>query len=433
MRNSTPAARPSSAVALLRRHGVLLLVTACDKVPLLAPTGTVITLFPAAKSVPVNGTMEIVVTVIENGVAATSTTPSTPTTPTTATTPGAAPTPTLTATTTTTTRPGREHRVQNGTLVSFTTTIGTIEPREARTNNGQVNVRFSALSQSGLATITAYSGGASGRIENLRVGSAAVERVLVSATPQTLGPAGGNGDFGARRRYGRSGDSRRAGHVHQRHRDAVGGNRNHRRKRLRDGDAQHVTSVQGHRKRRRENGGRERRPQYEHRHHPGRSDDAVSAGVPATFTVNVGTTANLRDVVVDFGEGSRRSLGALSGSTTIHHTYNEAGTYNVSATATEASGFTETVSTDITVLPGSRRGAIVTASNPTPTVNQTITFTATVSGATSTIQSYQWEFGDGTTAVTTGPHLEVVQHARHQVSSRHRRPGGGAVRPEPDH
>ena len=61
--------------------------------------------------------------------------------------------------------------------MSFTTTIGRIEPREARTHNGEVRVRFIAGGQSGTATITAYSGGASGRIENLLVGSAAAERV----------------------------------------------------------------------------------------------------------------------------------------------------------------------------------------------------------------------------------------------------------------
>ena len=144
----------------------------------------------------------------------------------------------------------------------------------------------------------------------------------------------------------------------------------------------------------------------------------MSAGVPATFTVNVGTTANVRDVVVDFGDGTRRSLGAISGSTTINHTYNEAGTFNVSATAQEASGFSETVSTDISVLPGQPPGVIVTASDPTPSVNQTITFTATVSGATSTIQSFQWEFGDGTTAVTTGP----------QISKSYSTPGTKVVR-----
>ena len=39
----------------------------CDKVPLLAPTGSVITLFPTATTVPSNGSMEIVATVIEQG------------------------------------------------------------------------------------------------------------------------------------------------------------------------------------------------------------------------------------------------------------------------------------------------------------------------------------------------------------------------------
>src|SRR3954453_22558090 len=121
--------------------------SACDKVPLLAPTGSVISLFPAANSVPVNGSIEIVVTVIENGVAATPTT--TPTTGGTGTT-GGTTTPTeTTTTTTTTTRAGAGTPVQNGTLVSFTTTLGTIEPREARTQNGEVRVRFNALSQSG--------------------------------------------------------------------------------------------------------------------------------------------------------------------------------------------------------------------------------------------------------------------------------------------
>ena len=35
--------------------------------PLLAPGGTVITIFPAATTVPLNGQVEIVATVIENG------------------------------------------------------------------------------------------------------------------------------------------------------------------------------------------------------------------------------------------------------------------------------------------------------------------------------------------------------------------------------
>ena len=73
--------------------------------------------------------------------------------------------------------------MQNGTVITFTTTLGRIEPADARTQNGQVRVRFISSGQSGTATITAFSGGASGKLENLRVGTAAAERVLLTATP----------------------------------------------------------------------------------------------------------------------------------------------------------------------------------------------------------------------------------------------------------
>jgi len=131
----------------------------------------------------------------------------------------------------------------------------------------------------------------------------------------------------------------------------------------------------------------------------------VSAGQPATFTVGVASTANVRDVTVDFGDGQQQSLGAISGSTPIPHTYTEAGTYTVRAIATEASGFTEQVSTAITILPGQPPGVIITASNNNPSIGETVIFTATVSGATSTILGYDWDFGDGAvprTAHTTG-------------------------------
>src|SRR4051812_6414659 len=64
---------------------------ACDKVPLLAPTGSVISLFATANTVPLNSEIEIVANVIENGTASsTTTTPGTTTgTPGTTTTPAA--------------------------------------------------------------------------------------------------------------------------------------------------------------------------------------------------------------------------------------------------------------------------------------------------------------------------------------------------------
>ncbi|MDQ3487619.1 MAG: Ig-like domain-containing protein, partial [Acidobacteriota bacterium] len=170
--------RLASIPALLTALASLSLAAACDKVPLLAPTGSVITIFPAAPSVGVNGSVDIVATVIENGVTATP--------------------PATGGGTTTTGQAGAGTPVQNGTLVTFTTTLGRIEPSEARTRNGQVRVKFIASAQSGAATITAFSGGTSGRLENFAVGAAAAERITLSATPQNLGASGGITQVSAR-------------------------------------------------------------------------------------------------------------------------------------------------------------------------------------------------------------------------------------------
>src|SRR3954469_14406177 len=92
----TQAHRSSAAAVPVLAAALLLLVTACDKVPLLAPTGSVISLFPAANSVPLNGTVEIVAPLIKNGGAPPPTPPTTPTTPTTPATGGTTTTPTPT-------------------------------------------------------------------------------------------------------------------------------------------------------------------------------------------------------------------------------------------------------------------------------------------------------------------------------------------------
>ena len=376
--------RVATPVAVLTAFATLSLVSACDKVPLLAPSGTVITLFPAANIVPVNGEVEIVATVIENGTTA-------------------AP-PANGGGTGSTSSPGAGTPVQNGTLVSFTTTLGKVEPTEARTHNGQVRVKFIANGQSGQATITAFSGGASGRIENLLVGSAAAERVLISASPQTLGPAGGSAQVNARVE-----DTSGAGVAgvpvtfttntgSLSASSAVTDETGTARTTLTTTREATVTANVA---------GKTAEITIGLNPRTGVTitgpTTSVSAGQPASFTVSVGSTANVRDVSVDFGDGRRISLGALSGSTTVQNTYTTAGTYSVTATATEASGFTEQVSTTVTILPAQPPGVIITPSTTTPTVNQIFTVTATVSGATSTIQRYLWDFGDGRTRETTGP------------------------------
>jgi hypothetical protein len=291
-------------------------------------------------------------------------------------------------------------------VITFTTTIGRIEPREARTQNGEVRVKFLSGTQSGTAVITAYSGGASGKLENLRVGTAAVERLIVTASPSTLGPAGGTTEISARVEDV-SGTG--VGGVPVNFVADAGTLNPSTANTDADGVARTSLATSRQTKVTANVAGKTAEVTVTLNPRTGISITApttqVAAGVPATFTVNVASTANVRDVTVEWGDGSQQSLGAISGSTTIQHTYVSPDTYTIRATAIEASGFSETVSTSITILPGQPPGVTITASNNNPSVGETVIFTATVTGATSTILRYEWNFGSNAvpgTASTTG-------------------------------
>ena len=64
------------------------------------------------------------------------------------------------------------------------------------------------------------------------------------------------------------------------------------------------------------------------------------------------------------------------------------------------------MSTSVTILPQQPPGVTVRASNTNPTVNEDVILTATVTGATSTILRYEWNFGSGSNSppiTTSGP------------------------------
>ena len=139
-----------SFVRLLPLCLLLLVAAGCEKVPLLAPTGSTITLTAATSAVSANGTAQIIAQVIESA--------------------GTPP--------------------HSGTHVTFTTTLGTIEPADATTDvNGRAVVIYRAGSNNGNAVITASSGGATTGTDGavkIAVGTAAVGRVTVSANPSTV-------------------------------------------------------------------------------------------------------------------------------------------------------------------------------------------------------------------------------------------------------
>jgi PKD repeat protein len=134
-------------------------------------------------------------------------------------------------------------------------------------------------------------------------------------------------------------------------------------------------------------------------------------GVATTFTVTPATTTTgnpLRNVVVDFGDGSSENLGAISGATSVSHNYTQPGTYRVTATATDVDGLTGSSSIVIQVNERSSVSVSMTAlPNPVsisnPVQQGLVEFNANAQAPPgSNIQSYQWDFGDGGGAFTTG-------------------------------
>ncbi len=77
----------------------------------------------------------------------------------------------------------------NGTLVTFTTDLGRLEPQEARTSTGQAVVTLHAGTESKIGTVRAFSGGARSVGDAglaLIMDAAAAEVMTVAATPVEL-------------------------------------------------------------------------------------------------------------------------------------------------------------------------------------------------------------------------------------------------------
>jgi hypothetical protein len=302
--------------------------------------------------------------------------------------------------------------VHNGTVISFTTTIGRIEPSEARTNNGQVRVRLIAGAQSGMATVTAFSGGASARLENLRVGSAAVERVLLSATPQTLGASGGTSTIQARVE-----DTSGAGVPGVPVTFTVDVGQLSAATATTDSAGLATVSMTTTRQAivTANVAGKTAQVTIQLNPRTGVTITAPTTSIlalsPASFSFAVNQTANIRDVRVSWGDGSVQSLGPISATQPVTHIYQEAGQFTVSATATDASGFSETVSTTVNVLPAQPPSVIVSATPTTAAQNQQVILRAQVSGNTSTIIRYEWSFGSDAAVPTQTTTSNQVQNS----------------------
>jgi hypothetical protein len=363
---SLPSWAAASRAALGATSLVLALVlTGCDKAPLTAPTDSAVTLFANNTVVELNGTVEITASVTE---------------------PGGVP-------------------VQNGTQVNFTTTLGALQPAEARTSGGRATVVLNAGTASGIASIRAFSGGAQAEALEIRVGAAAATTLIVTATPSAVAANGGTVDIlavatgennrrlpGVPVTFGTSAGVLRDANV------ITDGNGEARTQLTTTREATVTASV----------GSVTATTTVRVTTRPiitlTPPATAIGEGENAVFTINVQPQTNgdpVRDVVIDFGDGDRRSLGPVSGSRTIQKVYARKGSYPVTVTVTDTGGDITTATTAVTVE--ERVISVTIGASPTnPAVNTVVQFTATTTGA-SNIVTYNWNLGDGDRRVLTGP------------------------------
>ena len=355
-----------------------LLTTACDKVPLLAPTNSAITLSANSLVVPAGGNTGLTAFVTESS--------GTP--------------------------------VQNGTTVRFTTTLGIVTPAETQTTNGIAVATFQAGTSSGIAEIHAVSGGATGatgatgttttttatNIVKISVGSAAANKVTVRANPASVSASGGTVEIAASVTGGAtSTDTSPLAGVPVAFSTTAGT--------LSDTSA--TTDVNGI-ARVLLTTNRKATVTASVGANSGTIDVTVSptasvtlATSPASPTVGQAVTLTVTpaadtapSVFVDWGDGSSSNLGIVSAARAATHAYTSAGSYGITATD---NGNTFSTSTAVTVAPRPVFGVdIGVAPSNNPSITAPVTFTATITGDTAAqIVSYKWTFTDPDGTVTT--------------------------------
>jgi PKD domain/Bacterial Ig-like domain (group 1) len=382
-----PGALHTRLVGLVRDplfalSALLLLIAAtvaCDKVPLTAPTGSTVTLSANTTILPINGTAELTATVLESA----------------------------------------GTFVQNGTVVTFSTNLGTLEPAEARTQSGKATVRLIAGTRSGRATIRAVSGSAGGsgggtgtnggatttsNEVTIDIGGAAAGRVAISANPTSVSASGGTSlvtavvfDTSGNRLGGvpvsftTTAGSLSAAVVTS---DANG----EARSTLTTTRTATVTATVG-------GGGEGAVPAATVEITAvavpvvtvSASPAAPFVGQPVTFAISAtpATGAAIRTISINYGDGQSDSLGST---TSVQHTYRSDGSFTVRVTAEDTNGSRGEGSTIIVVTPAPPPLVSLSASPATVNPGETVSFTVTVTpqgGYTPIIDSVTYDFGDG--------------------------------------
>ena len=277
-----------------------------------SPTGSTITLSIDKSIVPVNGQATITAVVIESGGTA----------------------------------------VHNGTMVTFQSTLGRVDPIEAETVNGRAVATYIAPSLSGTATINAYSGSASTGSGNsssggvtVRIGSAAVGSVALSSSPASVPQNGGTVTLSALVLDSAGNPLPSVAVVFSTDQGTLASTNV-----FTDGNGTAATTLTTNRvtKVAATVGAQKSEFTVNVVTAPTVTFSAVTpaspiVGSPIAVTITPATAATsnpIQSVRVDWGDGQSQTLGGITGPIGLTHTYSRAGGYTITATTIDTSGQT---------------------------------------------------------------------------------------------
>lgn len=289
--------------------------------------------------------------------------------------------------------------VHDGTVVTFTATLGDVHPAEAATVRGRATAVFTAGDHSGIAEIRAWSGAAAGEPVEVAVGAAAVAGIRLAAQPGSLPPHGGDATLVATVL-----DTRRnplpavavtfattAGTLRPVTATTDGGG--NARSRLTTTATAEVTATAG-----------DLDPALltvtvAHAPRIGltATPAAPTAGQPVAFDVAVEPGAHpVRRAAIDFGDGHDGDLGAVTHATVVH-AYQAPGAYTVTLTATDTAGHAVSSAIVVVVTDAPAIPVTLTADPAAPAVEQPVTFTIDVSPPENApaVRDVTVDFGDG--------------------------------------
>jgi len=324
----------------------VLVVVACDSVPLTSPTGSTISISIDKNVLPLNGQATVRAVVME-----VSGTP-----------------------------------VHNGTMVTFTHTIGSVNPPEAPTVNGIATSTFLAGTSSGTGIIHAFSGPArtgsgnssSGGVE-VKIGAAAAGSMAVSAVPNSVSQSGGTVTVSALVLDSANNPLPGVSVLFTTSNGtlssttALSDSNGIARTTLTTTQTATVTAIAGAAK------GDTTVTVSAAPAITITAPDTGSVGVPVAMTVAVTGGANssprqVQSLTLDFGDGTSETRTNVTGSVAFTHIYNQARGYTITATAVDVSGNTG-IASDAIVINRAIPSVTLTPSDSTPQVNQSIGFT----------------------------------------------------------